>query len=465
MHFKKWRRRRAASTEMGLHWVEQAALEAQAEIAAAAAANEKAKAAEESSRRRRSSSSSSSRHGKKRRRGERPAATAEASFSAVCDRRWSHSDELDQLVQLIRQPRSAAAEESYRSEMRRQVYAELQSIRLRLTQASGWEALSAVPMAPRDSQWRRCAHEVASSLGLATASEGDGAERHVVVSRPAYGTAAAPLSSSDGAGNGHGVDGASASSTSGAVGARFRQQFEAGALCWGRCVDYRCTQRRQGRTLLMECARAGATDALQALLTTSGSSEGAIPPPAKPVPPVNTASLEGYTALHYASWGGHAAAVHALLTAGADVTARNAKGETAEGSALAAGHERVAQVLAAWRDAQQLAARTVAVEQLEEGEVLSEEEQQQEEEEPNVGATGNSKPSSIATSATSTETAAATTDDWLRQQRPAATFLRVVSSGAKGVPAGLAVRIIGGAETCLFCVISYGRMYPLKPNV
>ena len=189
---------------MGLHWVEQAALEAQAEIAAAAAANEKAKAAEESSRRRRrSSSSSSSRHGKKRRRGERPAAEA-ASFSAVCDRRWSHSDELDQLVQLIRQPRSAAAEESYRSEMRRQVYAELQSIRLRLTQASGWEALSAVPMAPRDSQWRRCAHEVASSLGLATASEGDGAERHVVVSRPAYGTAAAPLSSSDGAENGHG---------------------------------------------------------------------------------------------------------------------------------------------------------------------------------------------------------------------------------------------------------------------
>jgi len=189
---------------MGLHWVEQAALEAQAEIAAAAAANEKAKAAEESSRRRSSSSSSSSsRHGKKRRRDERPAAEA-ASFSAVCDRRWSHSDELDQLVQLIRQPRSAAAEESYRSEMRRQVYAELQSIRLRLTQASGWEALSAVPMAPRDSQWRRCAHEVASSLGLATASEGDGAERHVVVSRPAYGTAAAPLSSSDGAENGHG---------------------------------------------------------------------------------------------------------------------------------------------------------------------------------------------------------------------------------------------------------------------
>jgi hypothetical protein len=56
MHFKKWRRRRAASTEMGLHWVEQAALEAQAEIAAAAAANEKAKAAEESSRPLRSTS-------------------------------------------------------------------------------------------------------------------------------------------------------------------------------------------------------------------------------------------------------------------------------------------------------------------------------------------------------------------------------------------------------------------------
>jgi hypothetical protein len=66
------------------------------------------------------------------------------------------------------------------------------------------EALSAVPMAPRDSQWWRCAHEVASSLGLATTSEGDGVERHVVVSRPAYGTAAAPLSSSDGAENGHG---------------------------------------------------------------------------------------------------------------------------------------------------------------------------------------------------------------------------------------------------------------------
>jgi hypothetical protein len=56
MHFKKWSRRRAASSEMGLHWVEQAALEAQAEIAAAAAANEKAKAAEESSRLLRSTS-------------------------------------------------------------------------------------------------------------------------------------------------------------------------------------------------------------------------------------------------------------------------------------------------------------------------------------------------------------------------------------------------------------------------
>ena len=130
-----------------------------------------------------------------------------------------------------------------------------------------------------------------------------------------------------------------------ALAASLRETFAAGALCWGRCVSYCCARRKQ-RNLLMECARSGAVAAIWALL-------GQGVPPVLP-DPLSSAALDlriergGYSALHYAAYGGHAAAVHALLHAGADAQIANSLGETPEQSAVAGGHPHVASVLAAW---------------------------------------------------------------------------------------------------------------------
>jgi hypothetical protein len=137
-----------------------------------------------------------------------------------------------------------------------------------------------------------------------------------------------------------------------ALAERMRGMLREGALCWGRCVSYCCSRRRR-RNLLMECARSGAATAVRALLARGGGGsaggEAAVLPR-----PLSRRELDlraeggGHSALHYAAYGGHEAVVHALLHAGADAALRNARGETAEQSAMAGGHPHLASVLVAW---------------------------------------------------------------------------------------------------------------------
>ena len=321
----------------------------------------------------------------------------------------SHSDELDRLCAVLRQGdrQSAAEREQRRAETRREV----EHIHAQLTRLPGWEALGAVRMKPADPQQRRWAHEAAEALGLVTCSEAEGTARHVVVRRRGRHADTAGSLPED----------AAEDQESGVAG-RLRRVFEDGALCWGRCVDY-CCPRRNGRSLLMECARAGATEALTALLTppAEGLGSSALPEGCRPAA-VNGQSAEGHSALHYASYSGHAAAVHALLQAGADGTARNARGEMAEGSANAGGHAHVAQVLAAWAEA----TRT----ELEEGEV-----------EEGCGAALASGKGARDATATGADGAAAS---WGEQKEPAQ-FLMVESPAAKGVAPGAIVALPSGA--------------------
>ncbi len=333
---------------MGLHWVEQAALEAQANIVAAttarastAAATNEAEVLEQQDRPhcRDEDGVAGSRISQRQAAVETfPSWTSDDA--SECDRHWSHSDELDQLV-------------------------------------------------------RGVLHYHARSNTQCSASK---------------------------------VDGSSAEPVAVATGVTewLRMQFTAGALCWGRCADYRCVQRRHGRTLLMECARAGASEALAALLDphTLPDQPRATPDKVRPRPlPVNTASEEGYTALHYASYNGHIAAVHALLVAGADQRLRNSKGETPHASAEAAGHNHVVDILHAWANA--------SAPPLEEGEVVER------------TTLGSAIEPGVHESSSTVEDAQPIPDarSWVAKQRVPASWLLVELSGARDVVAGAVVAL------------------------
>ena len=319
---------------MGLHWVEQAALEAQADLAAAAAA-ERAAAATESGDDGAGMGATHRPVGQEDKMSTWP----DDGDSVGCDRRWSHSDELDQLVRGV------------------------------------------------------LLHSRSSSQ---PSSAGDVSARS--------------------------VDG---------VADWLQSQFAAGALCWGRCADYRCVQRRRGRTLLMECARAGATDALMALLSpgpTPDQPQGAGGETVVPSVSVNTASEDGHTALHYASYNGNTAAVHALLVAGANQARRNSKGETPHGSAQAGGHTHVAEVLRAWAAA--------CAPALEDGEVP------EYERDDVVQVSGNLAPQ-LSVVDGDAELRPHAGSSWVSRsnQRGAASWLLIELSGAKGVVSGTAVTL------------------------
>jgi ankyrin repeat protein len=77
---------------------------------------------------------------------------------------------------------------------------------------------------------------------------------------------------------------------------------------------------------------------------------------------VNAAADNGWTALHFAAWRGHAAMVRLLLARGADQRRANARGFTAAHKAAERGHAAVAALLCAaagaeealmWRDPEQ----------------------------------------------------------------------------------------------------------------
>lgn len=74
-------------------------------------------------------------------------------------------------------------------------------------------------------------------------------------------------------------------------------------------------------------------------------------PAATPHVDINYSNLNGYTALHYASYGGHVAVVEYLLSNGADHMKRNCHGETAEDAARQAGKSDVVKVLSSWKAA------------------------------------------------------------------------------------------------------------------
>jgi hypothetical protein len=133
--------------------------------------------------------------------------------------------------------------------------------------------------------------------------------------------------------------------------------------------------------------------------------------------PVNTASEEGYTALHYASYHGNAAAVHALLVAGADQRLRNSKGETPYTSAKVGGHKHVGEVLRAW-----------AAASAEEGEVV-EYDRAMLEPSGKLNTTDDAEPISDASRS------------WVANQRVAASWLLIEISGAKGVGSGTVVAL------------------------
>jgi hypothetical protein len=73
---------------------------------------------------------------------------------------------------------------------------------------------------------------------------------------------------------------------------------------------------KSDRTYLMACARRGRYECCRLLLSLDSASS------------VNLQNSQGYTALHYASYEGHADVAFLLLAAGADVQIKNVHGET-----------------------------------------------------------------------------------------------------------------------------------------
>jgi hypothetical protein len=111
----------------------------------------------------------------------------------------------------------------------------------------------------------------------------------------------------------------------------------------------------------MECARSSAVEPTLALLGLSGGCDRGTQGNADAAQTsTGVASNSGHTALHYAAFAGHTAAVHALLQAGWDTAVLNGRGESPQQSALAGGHEHTSSVLAAWGVAQAAAAATAA---------------------------------------------------------------------------------------------------------